>query len=249
MNMNILVCIKQGPGEQVMGQFEELALEQGLALKDALLASGLKSDKEPPILDVITAGPDSDLADDMIRRAYGMGADKGIIVRTKTNGLMPAFNTASLLAGAAKSRYDLILTGIMSQDLMAGQTGPMLAELLSIPWAAGVVKVDLLPGKPALRVEQEMDKGGRQVLDISLPALLTIQSGGVPRYPTLSNMLKAGDKPITLLEEAGLCPVPRRETFIAMETPVKTRDGLEIKGNLKDQVDKFYKFLRGKNFI
>lgn len=232
-----------------MGRFEELALEQGLVLKEACLKSG----EEPSILDVITVGPDSDMANDMIRRAYGMGADKGTHVRTRirngTNGLVPAFATASLLAGGAKSGYDLILTGIMSQDLMAGQTGPMLAELLSIPCATGVVRIDPLEDKSILRVEQEMDGGIREIIDLSLPALLAIQAGGEARYPTLSNMLKAGEKPITIFDEAEICPIPRLETFDAVENPGKTREGIKVKGTLKEQVHQFNKFLREKNLL
>jgi len=244
--MKILVCIKQGPDDGEMSRFDEFALEEALALRDKF-GEGMPGVR----VDVITAGPDHAAA--VIKRAFGMGADQGIHIVTRDTGYGSAFVTASKLAAVAgKGNYDLILTGIMSQDMMEGQTGPMLAELLDYPCATGVVKNHLTPATGIVRVEREMENGYRDCLDIHLPAVLTIQAGiNTPRYPSLSKMLAAGKKPITTLVEGDLLWVPVRpkESIVAIEQPEQTRAGKRLGGNLDDQVQQFKSFLGKKDLL
>ncbi|MBU0971866.1 MAG: electron transfer flavoprotein subunit beta/FixA family protein [Proteobacteria bacterium] len=237
--MKILVCIKQGAADGEISRFDEFALEEALVLKDRFQAR----------VDVITAGPDSAVA--VIRRAFGMGADQGIHIVTRDSGFVPAFVTASYLAAwAEKGSYDLIFTGIMSQDMMQGQTGPMLAELLGLPCATGVVKNHLTPALGLVPIEREMENGCRDCLGIRLPAVLTIQAGSrLPRYPSLSNMLAAGKKGITTLDQGDLYPVPvkPKEVLITIECPEKTREGRRLEGTLLDQARQLKAFLQEKD--
>jgi len=245
--MKILVCIKQGSDEGEMSRFDEFALEEALGLKDRCEESGMTDSR----VDVITAGPGSVVP--VVRRAFGMGADQGIHIVTRDTGYRPASVTASILAAVAgKGNYDLILTGIMSQDMMEGQTGPMLAEFLNYPCATAVVKTQLNPVAGIVGVEREMESGYRDFLDICLPAVLTIQAGiNTPRYPSLSKMLAAGKKSVTTLAEADLFPVPvePKESLVAIELPEKTRAGRRIEGSLSDQVRQFKAFLQEKDLL
>ncbi|MCP3942690.1 MAG: electron transfer flavoprotein subunit beta/FixA family protein [Desulfobacteraceae bacterium] len=245
--MKILVCIKQGLDDGKMSRFDEFALEEALALKDKLGKPGSLD----VVVDVITAGPVHAVA--VLKRAFGMGADRGIHIITRDIGYMPAFVTASNLAVVAgRQDYDLILTGIMSQDMMEGQTGPMLAEFLGMPCATAVVKSKMGTVPGIVRVEREMENGYKDCLDVHLPAVLTIQAGiNIPRYPSLSKMLVAAKKSITTLVEEDLFsnPVSPKEFLVAIEYPDQTRAGQRLDGSLDDQVRQFQSFLQEKGLV
>lgn len=148
-------------------------------------------------------------------------------------------------------QYDLILTGIMSQDMMYGQTGPMLAELLNFPCATGVVKIRFPINNNFIQVEQELENGFIDCLEIKLPALLTIQAGiNIPRYPSLSNLLAAEQKTIITRKETDILPRPvgAKEFYVSMETPEKTRDGLVFEGSPASSANKLLIFLKKHDF-
>ena len=245
--MKILVCIKQMDDSGEMNRFDAHALEEALLLKEQLGDPIV----EPVSVDVVTAGPLK--AEKIIRRAFGMGADRGYHIVTENSGYVSSFMTASWLAAVAKkTSYDLNLTGIMSEDMMAGQTGPMMAKILNLPCATGVIKIFLpLTGK-TIKVEREMENGFRDGLVILLPAVLTIQAGiNTPRYPCLSNMLSANRKQILSLssEDLFLEPVRARESCIGMEDPEKARTGRVLEGSVADKAAQLFSFLREKNLI
>ncbi len=173
-----MICITQSNENGEMNLFDAHAIEEALKLKQKFENRGYQEDFS---VDVVTIGPSENSK--IIKRAFGMGADKGYHVITKERGYSFSFETASKLAAVAKKEsYDLILTGIMSQDLMAGQTGPMLAEILNLPCVTGVVKTELAADNSSIKVEQEMENGFRNGLEILLPAVLTIQAG-ILLYP------------------------------------------------------------------
>ncbi|MCP4669821.1 MAG: hypothetical protein GY857_00820, partial [Desulfobacula sp.] len=137
--MKSLICIKQNNESGEMNLFDAHAIEEAFKLKQEFENRGNKGDFS---VDVVTVGPAENSK--IIKRAFGLGADRGYHVIIKETGYNFSFETASKLAVVAKKEsYDLILTGIMSQDLMAGQTGPMLAEILDLPCVTGVVKTNL----------------------------------------------------------------------------------------------------------
>ena len=249
--MKSLICIKQSNENGEMNLFDAHAIEEALKLKQKFENRGYQEDFS---VDVVTIGPSENSK--IIKRAFGMGADKGYHVITKDRGYSFSFETASRLAAVAKKEsYDLILTGIMSQDLMAGQTGPMLAEILNLPCVTGVVKTELAADNSSIKVEQEMENGFRNGLEIILPAVLTIQAGiNTPRYPTLSRMLAAGKKEIMTFNETDLFSkktgaVQAREIFVSMEDPQKTRAGHLLQGSLADKAKQLFTVLHGKALI
>lgn len=245
--MRILVCIKQIGDNGDMNRFDAYALEEALELKEQL--DGKKQGVVS--VDVVTAGPVG--ASKIIKRAFGMGADRGYHIVTKDTGIVSSFVTASRLAAVAKkTSYDLILTGIMSEDMMEGQTGPMLAYIMGFPCATGVVKTSLSASENSIEVEREMENGFLDCLKILLPVVLTLQAGiNTPRYPNLSNMLAAGQKKITSITETDLFPEPirARQFCVGMEYPEKTRSGRVLEGSLSDKAGQAFAFLREKNLI
>ena len=230
-----------------MNRFDGHALEQALLIKeqkDVLIS-------EPTLVDVVTAGPPG--AEKIIRRAFGMGADTGYHIVTTDSGFSSFITASRLAAVAEKTSHDLILTGIMSADMMAGQTGPMLAQMMGFPCATAVIKTSLQPGEHKIEVEREMENGFRDCLLIRLPAVLTIQAGiNIPRYPCLSNMLAANKKQIIILTAADLFQgtIPKaRERCVGMEDPEKTRAGRLLEGSLSDKAEQVLNFLREKNLV
>jgi electron transfer flavoprotein beta subunit len=160
------------------------ALEEALQLKE-------KSGGE---VIVLCAGPERVLT--TLREALAKGADRAIHVDLPAEDLaaLDTLALAHLLADAIRPESpDLILTGLQSEDLGLGQTGVVLAELLSIPHATLILQVE--PTSTGLRVKRELEDGWFQHVDMPLPALLTIQSGGNKlRYATLMGIKKARSK-------------------------------------------------------
>ena len=171
-----------------MNEPDAYALEEALQLKER---SG-----EGEVV-VLCAGPERVVS--TLREALAKGADRAIHVVTADEGegslgARDALGVARLLADAVKTEApDLVLTGLQSDDLGAGQTGVVMAELLGVPHATLVLAVELTAG--GVKVKRELEDGWFQQVEMPLPALLTIQSGGNKlRYATLMGIKKAKSK-------------------------------------------------------
>jgi electron transfer flavoprotein beta subunit len=247
--MKILTCIKQSNDSSDISRFDAHALEEAISIKQEL--ENQKIDLVD--LDVVTIGTSE--SSQILKRAFGMGADNGYHIVCKKK-YASSYETASRLAVIAqKASYDLILTGIMSQDMMAGETGPMLAEIMGLPCVTGAVRTNLTLSSYSIEVEQEMENGFRNCLDITLPAVLTIQAGiNTPGYPTLSRMLAAGKKKIHTIRESDLScknsdPVQIRQTYVSLENPQKTRNSQVLQGTITDKARHLLTVLQEKALI
>jgi len=206
MAFSILVCIKAVPdlasgGELTlagrwidetaidwcMNHYDAHALEAALAIKDAT----------PDVtIDALSAGPAR--VRDTIRRAVAMGADAGIHLAMNAVGrLTPATIAMAISRYARTKNYDLILTGVMSEDEMHGITGPMVAAALDLPCAAAAVEILPDLSDRSLAATCEMEGGLAEIVRLRCPALVTVQTGPrIPRYPSLSNTLRSRRQPI-----------------------------------------------------
>jgi electron transfer flavoprotein beta subunit len=158
------------------------ALEEALQLKE----------KNGGEVIVLCAGPER--VTSTLREALAKGADRAIHIEADDLGRRDTLGLAELLAEAVKAESpDLILTGLQSDDLGLGQTGVVLAELLGIAHATIIMHVEATGS--GLRVKRELEDGWFQHVEMPLPALLTIQSGGNKlRYATLMGIKKAKTK-------------------------------------------------------
>lgn len=200
--MKIIVAIKQVPERDAhiaiapdarwiaeddlaytINEPDAYALEEALQLKD----------KNGGEVIVLCLGPDR--VTSTLREALAKGADRAIHVEYDEAATLDTLALARMLAAAIQPESpDLILTGLQSDDLGLGQTGVVLAELLGIPSATIIMQVEKTP--TGLRVKRELEDGWFQHVDMPLPALLTIQSGGNKlRYATLMGIKKAKSKP------------------------------------------------------
>lgn len=258
--MNILVCVKQVMDAETvirvqegdrwvtadhaprfqLNNFDEFAIEEAVLIKEA--RPGTK-------VDVITVGPPRAAA--VLERSLGMGGDNGILVETSEEGCIAPFTLASWIGAYAKDRnYDLIITGVMSEDLMQGQVGPMLAELLGRPYATSVMNIDLHAENGSILVERELEGGRRDLVEMKTPALITVQSGiNKPRYPTLSGLLRAKKKEPLRLSAVDLEPPEEREEIIGVFYPEKSRDGLILDGTPAEKAVRLLEILDERSLL
>src|SRR3989304_856176 len=237
MPVNMIVCCKQVPDPEappavfkvvnnkialppdikpVIGQYEEFALEAALKIKDTV---GGK-------ITVLSLG--NNFVRDVIKKALAVGADELVLLEDKAFEDGDSWATANALAMAIKKigAYDIIFCGRQSSDWDAGQVGLGIAEILGIPAVTLARKVGFIDGKASLnRVFPEVF----QVVEVTLPALITITSGlGALRYPTLKGIMAAGKKQPVIWKPADIGLEPsqvgvagRRSKLDKLFQPVK----------------------------
>jgi len=142
----------------------------------------------------ITAGPAR--AQQVLREALAKGADRAIHLEDNAFVGLDAFNLARVLAAAIKDeKFDLVFTGLQSDDYGYAQTGVVLAELLGWPHATIIMQIE--KSDRGIRVKRELEAGYFQFVEMPLPAVLTIQSGiNKLRYATLIGIKQAKNKPL-----------------------------------------------------
>ncbi len=182
---------------------DDYALEAALQLKEA----------EGGEVVVLSLGPDR--VEETIRTALAKGADRGIhIVDEHGHGLDPLQVAAALAGVANEESFDLVLSGLQSDDLGYGQTGVLVAELLGVPHATVVVDIEL--AGDTIKAKRELEEGWYQSVSLPLPAALTIQSGiNKPRYTSFKGIMAARKKEIRA--------VPSQEVM-----PADVSSGMEI---------------------
>ncbi len=201
--MKILVAVKQVPERDAplhvaadgkwiddadvswtINEPDAYALEEALRLKEAAGAGEVI---------VMCAGPERVLS--TLREALAKGADRAVHIEVDDLQERDTLQLAEMLAEAVKAEApDLVLTGLQSDDLGLGQTGVVLAELLGMPCATIIKQVEETAGG-GLRVKRELEDGWFQHVEMPLPAVLTIQSGGNKlRYATLMGIKRAKSK-------------------------------------------------------
>lgn len=165
-----------------------------------------------------------------LRKGLAMGADDAIHIDCDP-GTLDAAGTAALLAAALRERdYDLILAGVESDDLGGSQVGVLVAEALGIASSTLVVETSVQEDG-GLRVRRELEGGTHTVVEVELPAVLTIQTGiNEPRYPSLKGIMAAKRKEIARRspEELGYAELPKRRVESLGLAPPPPREKARI---------------------
>jgi electron transfer flavoprotein beta subunit len=247
--MKIAVCIKQVPTREwqprlddsktwireadasfEMNEPDAYALEEALRLKE----------KHSGEVVVCSAGPAR--VAQVIREALARGADRAIHVEDDRLASADAFVTSSVLASAMKDeKFDLILTGLQSDDQGFAQVGVILAEKLDLPHATIIMEVQAVDA--SLRVKRELEGGWFQWVSMPLPAVLTIQSGiNQLRYATLKGIMAAKKKEIRKAQAPAASDT--RQTIVAMYTPEKGKKTQIICGSPAEAARELVKKLR-----
>jgi electron transfer flavoprotein beta subunit len=254
--MKIAVCIKQVPTREwqprlndqktwireqdvsyEMNEPDAYALEEALRLRE----------KHSGEVVVCSAGPAR--VQQVIREALARGADRALHVEDDGLGAADAFAIADALAAAmADEKFDLVLTGLQSDDQGHAATGVVLGERLGIPHSTIIMEVQVQPSTGSgqggqLRVKRELEGGWFQWISMPLPAVLTIQSGiNQLRYATLKGIMAAKKKEIKKV------PVPaalhRVQQVVSLGFPTKSKQTQMIAGSAGEAAKELVRRLR-----
>src|SRR5690242_1138481 len=243
--MKIVVCLKQVPSRDAflkvnaastwieetdisyeVNEPDVYALEEGLRLKEKLGGEVI----------VCTLGPAR--AAQAIKEALAKGADRALHLDDAAFANLDAHATAKALAAAIRRENpELVLTGLQSDDFGFAQTGVIMAEMLNLPHSTIVMEIQAEGGH--LKVKRELEGGWFQWIEMSLPAVLTIQSGiNKPRYATLKGIMAAKNKPLQKLtaQDLGLDAeaLKPRQIISRIYVPQKTVQIEFIEGSPKE---------------
>ena len=246
--MDIVVCVKHVPdtteaeiairddgrGIKKEGLVFDINEADNYAVEEALL---LKEEFDGSIT-VLTVGPPE--ADETLRMCLAKGADQAVRLTDERFEGSDGYATARILAEAIKDMdYDLVLTGVQADDDGSAQVGVTLAEVLGIPHAALVVSTETEEDEDRMTVHRELEGGLHEVLEIELPALLTIQTGiNEPRYASIFGIRKAMKKQIEVLNlddlelaEEAVGEAGSRTSLVKLFIPVVTAQATILEGS------------------
>jgi electron transfer flavoprotein beta subunit len=250
--VNIIVCVKQVPAKDAplaiaadgtwiresdigfeMNEPDTYALEEALRLKE----------KHGGEVVALSMGPER--VKQTIKEALAKGADRGIhVVDDKFFALDPLGSAKSLAAALKGQKFDLLLTGLQSDDHGFGQTGVLLAELLGLPHATIIMQIDVAGER--MKLKRELEAGWFQWVELPLPAVLSIQSGiNKVRYATLKGIMGAKKKEISTIprESLGVNAEPTQK-LERIYVPQKTKKTEFITGTPKEAATKLVEKLK-----
>jgi electron transfer flavoprotein beta subunit len=200
---------------------------------------------------VVTVGSEDD--EEILRREMAMGANHGVLISDDAFGGSDGRGIAAILkAFVQKGNYDLILTGVQAED-GAAQVGGMLAAMLDYPFASLVNSIEVLDGKK-LKVSREIEGGNREVNEIDLPCVLSIQTGiNEPRYVGMRGIRAVASVPIPTIGasdlglEAGTVGEPAAKVKpVDYFVPALGKGAEILHGSREENIDKLLELLEAK---
>jgi len=255
--MKVLVTVKEVA--EVADDFEI----EGLSIPETFLeydlnewddyaveaAVRIAEDRDDVEVVAVTIGPER--SEETIRMALAKGADRAIRVwddALAEADLLDPTTTARILAAVAEEEDpDLVLSGVQAADDAFGATGVALADLLDMGWAAVVNDLELAAGEASVR--RELEGGVEELTTVSLPAVLTIQTGiNEPRYASLRGIRQAQRKELTVrtLADLDLDPslVDDALTLAGMAKPESESDATIFEGGAEETATELETVLR-----
>lgn len=256
--MKMLVCIKQVPDMESrfkvnsegiwyeeqdlafrMNEYDEFAVEQSVRIKEQL---GGAAD-----ITVLSIGPDRVV--EVIKKGLAMGGDRGVHIKDDHLYQKDPWQVASVIAAFARGRdFNLILTGLQSQDRGSAQVGVTVAEFLGVACATTLVSFEM--NGDVVTARRELDGGMRSLVKFKLPAVITCQLGlNTPRYPTLPNIMKARQKELLAYPITDFLSEESAATTEKMYPPEKKGRGLVLEGDINETADKLLAILKEKTTV
>ena len=249
--MKIAVLVKQVPGSEsplnidssekgldesqvtyITNESDNYAIEEALQICD--------KGEEGEVV-IISMGPER--VQKAIREALAKGAHRAIHINTNSSASSDPLVTASALASIMKDeKFDLIFSGLQSDDLGFGQTGIVLGEMLEMSTATLAMSTEVADGK--IRVKRELESGYFQWVTMTLPASISVQSGcNTPRYPSLKGIMGAKKKEINEVEFDDM------NTFQSVKrlySPSNSKETVMIEGSIEHIVEKLVDVLKNE---
>jgi len=265
--MKIVVCVKQVPEvtnvqvdpktgtlvregvKSILNPFCEYALDHAVRIKKTVPGISIT---------VVTMGPLQ--ARDVLVRSLELGADEGVLITDRKFAGADTWATSLTLAEAIKTAvpdYELVLLGKQAIDGDTAQVGPEVAEILGLPQITYGVEVKLTQSRRHVRVKREVEKG-YEVLEATLPALVTCSKGEVVRRaPSLKDVINARKKPIRVVSANDL-HIPEEQmgllgsyTQVVKVFPPPVKRSTLLLQNLEaaDAAREIFSFLKQKRFV
>jgi len=243
--MNIIVCVSLVPDSTtkvkistdgksidengvsfIINPYDEFAVEEAIRLKESKGGE----------VTVVTVGTDK--SKEAIKKAFQMGADKGILIKTTTQEFDSYFVAKNLSEFLKNKNADIIFFGKQSIDFDGLLIPSMVSELLNIPSISVVVKLEINDNK--VIAEREVE-GGKEIIEANIPVIIGAQKGlNEPRYPNLKSIMAAKSKPI---EEIDATNSDSKTNIKEMKLP-QVKSGGKIFSNGKDDVPELVRLLR-----
>ena len=249
--MKIAVLVKQVPGPEsplplvsshdwldesqvayIMNESDNYGLEEALQIRE--------NNNDGEVV-VVSLGPDR--TQKVIREALSKGADRAIHIQTNENYPTDPLEAASLFADALKGEdFDIIFSGLQSDDLGYGQTGVILGELLGMSTATLAMATEIMDNK--IKVKRELEAGYFQWVTMSLPASISVQSGcNTPRYPSLKGIMGAKKKEINVvIPSVG----DQNQSIKKIYAPNTNKETVMIEGSVDQVVEKLVTVFRNE---
>ena len=255
--MKILVCIKQVPDMESkfkvdadgtwyeksdlawrMNEYDEYAVEQAVQLKEQVKDADLT---------VLCIGGDQ--VKETMKKGLAMGCDRGAHIADDDSSSREPFEKAGIISEYAKDKgFDMVFTGMQSQDRGSAQVGILVGEFLDVPSISTVV--DFTYSEGVVNVKRELEGGVKACVTARTPLVVTCQLGlNTPRYPTLPNIMKAKRKELLSLPVADLLKVDSRQETAKIYFPEKKGGGLILEGDVAELTDKLIQILKEKTGV
>ncbi len=230
-----------------INEWDNYALEEGLLIKEKfggkVFAVTLSSKQRDPEF--------------LLRECYAKGVDSAILIHCEESEEFDPYLTAKVIYEVVKDlEYDLILCGVQAFDDNYTLTGAFLAELLNLPHASIITKLELLPDKKIAVVRRELEAGVEEEVEVDLPALFTVQTGiNQPRYASLLKLRSALKKEIRVLglndlgmEEKAVLD-ERKMVVRRMYRPIVKKETNFLEGSAEEVSRKLIEILREKGVL
>jgi len=253
--MKICVLVKQVPdkNDEIKLNSENLSVDRSnfnfvtnesdnYAVEEALLI------KEKLQGEVVVCSFGNESAIQVIKDALSKGADKGIFIENDTNDEYDILNTSKIFNDVLKDEnFDLILSGLQSDDMGNGQLGVLLAEHLNMSHGSLVMETNI-SDSAKIKVKRELENGWFQWSDLDLPSSLTIQSGiNKPRYASLRGIMMMKKKPINTIKLSAIDTGANKiNNLKSMYIPQKTKETVKIEGSADEVAEKLHNILKNE---
>ena len=222
--------VKEDNASFVMNSPDNYAIEEALIIKEKL--------GEGEVV-IVSQGPTR--VQKVIREGLAKGADRGIHI--EESGLIetdPLLIAKSIVSAIKDEKFDLILSGLQSDDTGMGQTGVLVGELLNMSVATLAIQTDI--DKEKIRVKRELESGWFQWVTLGSSASVTIQSGiNQPRYPSLKGIMGAKKKEIKVIESLSL---DRKQSVDKVFVPQTSKETEIIDTDLNSAVNRIVEILK-----
>ena len=214
----------------VMNPPDNYAIEEAMLIKEKL---GLGE------VVIVSMGPQR--VQKVIREGLSKGADRGVHIETQDlKEIDPLYISKAFAETLRDENFDLILSGLQSDDNGMGQTGALLGELLNMSTATLVIETDINQNK--IRVKRELESGWFQWVELESPASISIQSGiNQPRYPSLKGIMGAKKKEIKVISAP---QVEKRQSISEIFVPKKSKETEFIETDIDSTVERIVDILK-----